>query len=52
LSQLLRLIGGASLRHMSFKLGEFATLSSLPLKDSLLSLYSPFENVGSPWVET
>jgi hypothetical protein len=33
-------------------LGELATSSSLALRDSLLSLYSPPENARSPWVKT
>jgi hypothetical protein len=37
---------------MFSKLNELATSSSLALKDSPLSLYSPFENAGSPEVET
>jgi hypothetical protein len=37
---------------VSSKLGKLATQSSLTLRDSLLSLYSPPKNTRSPWVET
>jgi hypothetical protein len=37
---------------MFSKLNKLAILSSLEVKNTLLSLYSPPENARNPWVET
>jgi hypothetical protein len=49
LHQLLHLIGETSFQHMSFKLSDLATSSSLTLRNSLLSLYSPPKKCKEPF---